>query len=556
MIGPVSGTGRAMMASLQQAMSKGMPPDQAIQYVKSMATQGVAPMTDLYAMVNQFERLKQQQVKPPQTPPTIKDQLNILDQQQQMQPQQGNIQQMQAPAPQAQPMDRGLGAIDAGRMEYPQFAGGGVVALAAGGDPDDYEQIYGRLKGSKSVLGMFPSVSAENLEFLRDPNKFSTEEVARLFAIALSKEDMNTANPLYSILRQRGISDAELKNIQRQTRAGVRGVQGAMADEAEAAKFQTLRTGQTTAPPVTTAPSAGTQAPPPDVAPPIAAAPNPFAGLGSVSGDFSKSRDFLSQLSASKKSDADLTEEQQIEKLEALNKKYGIGKADEEYGKYLERREGEAGKQLAEDRRMALAQAGFAMAEAASRRGRERTGFLGAAAIGGTKAAQLIDKAVRENRALKDRLAESRMALAQSQEMRKAGNIKEGLALQRSAKKDYDATLAAIAQNEQNISELMTRERGMDRRTMAQIGAQERSTAAQITSQREDREAARAAETDYRNALIGLKREELGIKKMAEIAMIPDKEQREKALQEVLKSLAGGEEAMTGVEDLLAKYGR
>jgi hypothetical protein len=261
-------------------------------------------------------------------------------------------------------------------------------------------------------------------------------------------------------------------------------------------------------------------------------------------------------LSASKKSDADLTEEQQIEKLEALNKKYGIGKADEEYGKYLERREGEAGKQLAEDRRMALAQAGFAMAEAASRRGRERTGFLGAAAIGGTKAAQLIDKAVRENRALKDRLAESRMALAQSQEMRKAGNIKEGLALQRSAKKDYDATLAAIAQNEQNISELMTRERGMDRRTMAQIGAQERSTAAQITSQREDREAARAAETDYRNALIGLKREELGIKKMAEIAMIPDKEQREKALQEVLKSLAGGEEAMTGVEDLLAKYGR
>jgi len=43
MIGPVSGTGRAMMASLQQAIQKGMPPDQAIQYVKSMATQGVAP---------------------------------------------------------------------------------------------------------------------------------------------------------------------------------------------------------------------------------------------------------------------------------------------------------------------------------------------------------------------------------------------------------------------------------------------------------------------------------------------------------------------------------
>jgi hypothetical protein len=122
-----------MMASLQQAMQKGMPPDQAIQYVKSMATQGVAPLTDLYSMMNQFQRLKQQQAQAPQTPPTIRDQLNMAAQQQQMQSQ-GNIQQMQAPAPAGQPMDRGLGAIDAGRMEYPQFAGGGMVALAGGGD--------------------------------------------------------------------------------------------------------------------------------------------------------------------------------------------------------------------------------------------------------------------------------------------------------------------------------------------------------------------------------------------------------------------------------------
>ena len=129
MIGPVSGTGRAMMASLQQAVQKGMPPDQAVQYVKSMATQGVAPLADLYAMMNQFQRLKQQQVQPPQTPPTIRDQLNIMDQQQQMQ----GIQRMQAPPPAGQPMDRGLGAIDAGRMQYPQFAGGGIVAFQDGG---------------------------------------------------------------------------------------------------------------------------------------------------------------------------------------------------------------------------------------------------------------------------------------------------------------------------------------------------------------------------------------------------------------------------------------
>jgi len=119
MIGPVSGTGRAMMASLQQAIQKGMPPDQAIQYVKSMATQGVAPLTDLYAMMNQFQRLQQQQVKPPQTPPTIRDQLNAAEQQQRMQ---------------QMAMSSGLGSMDAGVMEDPQFVGGGMVSFAGGGN--------------------------------------------------------------------------------------------------------------------------------------------------------------------------------------------------------------------------------------------------------------------------------------------------------------------------------------------------------------------------------------------------------------------------------------
>lgn len=165
MIGPVSGTGRAMMASLQQAMQKGMPPDQAIQYVKSMATQGVAPLTDLYSMMNQFQRLKQKQVQPPQTPPTIRDQLNMMDQQQQMQQamaQQGNIQQMQAPAPAGQPMDRGLGAIDAGRMEYPRFAGGGIVAFVNGGEADSIEDMLIR-----QYVPEYDSLPPEQQDFIK-----------------------------------------------------------------------------------------------------------------------------------------------------------------------------------------------------------------------------------------------------------------------------------------------------------------------------------------------------------------------------------------------------
>jgi hypothetical protein len=101
---------------------------------------------------------------------------------------------------------------------------------------DYYEGLYGRLKGSKTILGISPSVSAENLNALRDPNKFSTEDVARVFAIALSKGDQNTATPLYQVLRQRGVSEADLRNIQRQTKTGVGLVSKATKQEAAAAE--------------------------------------------------------------------------------------------------------------------------------------------------------------------------------------------------------------------------------------------------------------------------------------------------------------------------------
>ena len=113
MIGPVSGTGRAMMSSLQQAMSKGMPADQAIAYVKSMAMDGIAPLTDLYSMMMQFQRLKEPTRRPPEGG-NIRQQLNMIE----------NMQ---------DPMQQGLGGMDAGAMEEPSFAGGGIVAFQQGG---------------------------------------------------------------------------------------------------------------------------------------------------------------------------------------------------------------------------------------------------------------------------------------------------------------------------------------------------------------------------------------------------------------------------------------
>ena len=110
MIGPTSETARSMMASLNGAMQKGMPPDQAIAYVKSQAMSGVAPLVDLYALLKQFERLKQpKQEMPPGG--SVREQLGSLEQQ----------------------MGQGLGGLNAGRMETPQFVGGGIVAFQQGG---------------------------------------------------------------------------------------------------------------------------------------------------------------------------------------------------------------------------------------------------------------------------------------------------------------------------------------------------------------------------------------------------------------------------------------
>ncbi len=146
-ITPLNPLVRTMLTSLHGAMAKGMPMDQAMTYVKSMAQQGIAPLVDLSAMLRQFEQLKQPETRPMQTG-TVRDQINMAAQARagglggfQMQPTQTApqiaTQPMMSPqmtAPQMAPQASGLASLDAGRMENPQgFAGGGIVAFDQGG---------------------------------------------------------------------------------------------------------------------------------------------------------------------------------------------------------------------------------------------------------------------------------------------------------------------------------------------------------------------------------------------------------------------------------------
>lgn len=163
------------MTSLQQAMSKGMPVDQAIAYVKSMARDGVAPLVDLYALLKQFERMKQVPTQQLQTP-NIMQQVSGLA-----------AMQNQAPPPrQAAPMPEqamgmamgGLASLDAGRMENPSFAGGGIVAFDSGGTANTTApQMYSDIP----KFDTYEQMRAANLARLgQDPTTFEETEAERI----------------------------------------------------------------------------------------------------------------------------------------------------------------------------------------------------------------------------------------------------------------------------------------------------------------------------------------------------------------------------------------
>jgi hypothetical protein len=311
-------------------------------------------------------------------------------------------------------MDRGLGAIDAGLMEYPQFAGGGVVALAGGGDPEDYEGIYGRLKGSKQILGglLGTGVSAENLSMLRDPSQFSTEEVARLFAVALSKGDLETATPLRYVLRNRGLDDNTLTNIERKTREGLRAQEDVRAQEAQAEKLNVLRTGQPTAP-VAAPPAAPVAAPPapvverraPVMAAPAATAPPPKED---------KTDDYYKE-------------------LRDFRQREGLGAAREEMRQFLTSEEKRLEKAYGEDRRMAFADVGFKMAAAASRPGATFLGAMAEGAMNGTQALRAINKEIADNRRL---LKQTSIKLKEAEELEKEGDYKAAIGRYKDARQE------------------------------------------------------------------------------------------------------------------------
>lgn len=386
MLGPVSGTGRAMMASLQQAMSNGMPPDQAIQYVKSMATQGVAPMADLYAMMNQFQRLKQQPVQAPQTPPTIRDQLNMAEQQQMA-------------------MQQGLGGLPAPSMEQAQFAGGGIVAFDEGGEvnPISYMQ-----KLVREALARGDTETAEEIQ--------------------ASLEDYTSLGrnlPRISLPERSNLVDLrEARAREQYSGAAPTEVRPRLGREATASAV--MFPGEDKAPVVPTTASA----PKPDAAPPAPERRPPVArrsaGIGAAAAPVEAAQPTREEM-----------ENREYERIQAFRKREGLGAAREEMRSFLTDEGNRLSEQFGKDRMLAFAEAGFKMAAAASRPGATFLGAMSEGAISGAQALRGINKELAANQR---NLRESVLKLRQAEELEKEGDFKTAMQQAQQARAEMFAT--------------------------------------------------------------------------------------------------------------------
>jgi hypothetical protein len=194
---------KAMLQSYQMAMSKGMPPEQAEAYVNSITRDEVKSAANLPGMLRTFNQLKQPQTQPLQTPNIYQQVMGMARMPQQglsaiapqmmaQMPPQVPPQMMAQMQSQVPAMQRGIGGMNAGRMENPRgFNRGGIIAFSNG----DVVQ------GANT-----PPIVAANL-----PKPRSTEDMYAYYAdlfgqgvVPTYKEEEKTLSDIY---KERGIGE-------------------------------------------------------------------------------------------------------------------------------------------------------------------------------------------------------------------------------------------------------------------------------------------------------------------------------------------------------------
>jgi len=427
---PIGELGRGVMRA-----TEGMTPEQKIAYIQQNAASGIAPQSVLYLMMKQQERLRAAQ-PPMQSMPTVREKLAAV----------------------TSPMEQGLGAVPTGVMNSANYAGGGIVAFAEGGneglesDPAAGIAQLGRETARKQLTEMIAQAE--------QAGQFNRATVLRgqlRRMLAGSETSMARDNvDIGQFFREnfpltKAQSDAAKAAKAAKQQAAVTPVEQDMAETVSkgSAKEDTGRKEQ------------------------VVAAPRPVAAMPAVEED-----EYATQL----------------KRIEALQKSLGIGGASTAYKELLDKEEAEAGKRAAQDRRMALAQAGFAMAEAAGRPGAK---FLGSAAAAGQSYVTnrvAIDKADRDYQRT---LARERMNLLRADEQMKMGNLNTAIQLQgqsedRALKAKEAASRNALAYYTANLEARLGSER-----TAATLRGQNLETALKVSENVADQIGALAMDPTY-----------------------------------------------------------
>jgi hypothetical protein len=359
-------------------------------------------MADLYAMMNQFQRLKQQPVQAPQTPPTIRDQLNMAEQQQMA-------------------MQQGLGGLPAPSMEQAQFAGGGIVAFDEGGPVGDVESEITRLEealrtddyikqGSGGSLGRvmttrtMPMGYAQRLEAERKLERLKSTPRPKVKA---EPDFLPSGPPVKSEFKL----PSDYGSPQQPTE------QGAAPDIF-------------VAPSGTRGPVTRREAPP--------APRTDTTSRGGIDSRVPAAPRVAAEAPAEKK----MTIEDYLAPLREAGKP--LREATDAYRQFLDKDEASAKEQSSRDRMLALAQAGFGMAEAASKPGAT---FLGSAAAAGGGYAKNMMQLNREADAAKRGIVKERLALAQAEA---AGNKADYVAAYQNLN-EYEKRLTQADQFKQEI---------------------------------------------------------------------------------------------------------
>jgi predicted DNA-binding protein len=142
-----------------------------------------------------------------------------------------------------------------------------------------------------------------------------------------------------------------------------------------------------------------------------------------------------------------LSPQDNLNRLSAMSEQQGIGAAAKQHLADLEDRKAQLQAVKKQGGWLALSQAGFAMAQAATNN--PHGGFLGALAVGGTEGAKDFTQRLKEYREANNQINDQMYAVAQAQENIKSGNVKTAVELSEKQENRLD-TLASRAYSTQD----------------------------------------------------------------------------------------------------------